>query len=511
MKVKSFFGKYFPARHVWVMLLCLLNAFSGKAQDEIEILHADLYGYEKDGEKFQQLTNHVEVRQDNVYLYCDSALKNDTRNVIDAYGNVRLVQGDSLTVTGNYLHYDGNTRMAGIRKKVVLTQPGFTLYTEELDYDTRSKVGYYPVPGRIINKENTLTSESGYYYPNENVSYFKKNVKLVNKDYIIRCDTLKYNNATSVAYFLGATSIRKIADSTTITCEYGWYDKQNGNSQFSRCVRVVSPGQTLDCDSLTWDNQEERGNAYRDILVIDSTNKLTVQGEFGFYDRKKQQTMVTRRALATKVSDKDTMLMHGDTLYYYADTVPGKKLLSYRDVRIFKNDMQAVCDSFAYTFKDSVMRFFSHPVIWLDSTQLTADSIYISFRNNKPDELHMRRNSFIASKETSTWFNQIKGRDVNGFFKDDELRLVKVLKDGECVYFVKDDSSAFIGVNKIKCDRMDILLEEGKVSSVNYIGQPDGIVYPVSELTPAELLLKGFNWLEKRHPKKKTDLLTIKL
>jgi lipopolysaccharide export system protein LptA len=477
------------------------------AQGGLEILHADLFGFEKGGEKFQQLTNNVVVKQDNITLYCDSALKNDTRNVMDAYGHVRFVQGDSLTVTGETLHYDGNTRVADLRNNVVLTQSDFTLTTQELVYDTKTKIGYYPVYGKLVSKDNTLTSSTGYYYSNEKYSYFKRNVDLTNRDYHITCDTLKYDNARSIAYFMGPTTILKKSDSTIIECNNGWYDKAKGNSRFSRNVKITSPGQTLYCDSMNWDNEKERGDAYRDILLIDTVNKLQVAGNYGYYDRKKQITKVSDQAVATNLVDKDSLHLHADTLFYYSDSVEGKRLQAYHGVKIFKSDMQAVADSLWYRFKDSVMVFYNDPVLWFDSTQLTADTITILFRNNKADKVIMRRNSFIASMEDSLRYNQIKGKDIDGFFKDNNLQLVKVFSDGECVYYIRDESKAYIGVNKITCANMDIYLDSNKVQGVSYKEKPKGTMHPILELKPAELLLKKFHWYEAIRPKSKEDLL----
>ncbi len=493
---------------VFILTTLLCFIFSGvMAQSELEIMHADLFGYERDGEKFQQLTNNVIVRQDNLMLYCDSALKNDTRNLIDAFGHVRLVQGDSLTVTGSTLHYDGNTRVANIDNHVVLTQPEFTLNTEQLIYDTKSKIGYYPVFGKITNKGNTLMCNSGYYYADQKMSYFKQNVDLRNKDYHITCDTLKYDNQHSIAFFTGFTTIVKIPDSTVITCNNGWYDKQKGSSQFSKDVKIGQPQQTMWCDSINWNNELESGDAWRNIIVYDSTNKLKVTGNYGYYDRKNQLTKISNRAIATQLIEKDSMHLHGDTIFYFSDTTRGKKIIAYHNVKIYKSNMQAVADSLYYGFKDSLMVFYNLPIVWIDSTQLTADTIAIRFQNQKVSELLMRRNCFIASVDDTLRFNQIKGRNINGYFEANKLRLVKVVEEGECVYYVKDEANAYLGVNKITSNLMDIYLDSGKVTGVNYKGKPDGILYPVNELTTKELLLKRFFWYDAMRPKGKNDLL----
>lgn len=498
---------FFNHPFLWVCLILLLPNLT-KAQGGIEILHADLFGFEENGEKFQQLTNSVIVRQDNITLYCDSALKNDTRNVMDAYGHVRLVQADSLTVTGDVLHYDANTRVATISNNVVLTQTDFVLTTQQLVYDTKTKIGYYPGFGKIINKDNTLTSSTGYYYSNEKLSYFKKNVDLKNKDYHITCDTLKYNNATSVAYFMGFTTITKIADSTTITCNNGWYDRAKGNSQFSKKVKIKQPEQTLYCDSMNWRNEAEIGDAYRNILLIDSANKMQVAGNYGYYNRKSQLTKISNRALATQFVDKDSMHLHADTIFYFSDTAKaGKRIQAYNHVKIFKKDMQALSDSLWYLFKDSIMIFYNHPILWIDSTQLTADTISVKFKNQKADMLIMRQNSFVISVEDSVRFNQIKGRDIDGYFKNNNLQLLKVLHEAECIYYIKDDAKAFIGVNKIVSVNLDIYLDSNQVQGVNYKGMPDGVLHPITELSLAEQKLKKFVWYQAIRPRSKEDLL----
>ena len=489
-----------------LLLFCLIIAPITKAQKVLEILSAeDLYGFERNGEKIKQLRGNVVLKQDDVMLFCDSAEQNEKRNTVDAYGHIKVQQGDSLTVTGDFLKYDGNTRVASIRRNVILIQPDLLLTTDQLDYDTKNKTGRYTTGGKLISGENTLTSQIGYYFTATKIAYFKKNVVLSNIEYTLRCDTLKYNSQSNIAYFLGPTSISK--DNTTISCENGWYDRRATFSQFTKNVEIKSPGQVLKADSMSYNTRQEYGNAYRNILLIDSNENFLVKGNFGSYDRKKSLTKISNKALASQIVDGDSMFVHADTLYYYSDTTAGKKLYGYHRVKIYKSDMQGICDSLKYDFKDSVISFYSKPVLWMDSTQIIADTIFVLLKNQQVHNMLLRNRCFIASMVDTQRYNQIKGKNMQGFFFLNSLRKVKVYEQGESIYFAKDEKDAYLGVNKISCQNMVIYIDENKVRKINFQGKPDATFFPIKELPPSDLLLKGFEWKYQLRPTSGTGLI----
>ena len=179
---------------------------------------------------------------------------------------------------------------------------------------------------------------------------------------------------------------------------------------------------------------------------------------------------------------------------------------AYRGVRFFKSDLQGVCDSLSYTTPDSIMRMHVAPVLWSDSNQVTAEHIQMRITNNGPESLLLESASFICSQQDSIRFNQISGKRMDGFFVDGELVSVKVSGNGQSVYYTEDSKGALTGVNNAECSDMLIQLDGRKVSGITLINEPDATLYPIKELPPSELLLKGFKWLQSQRPLSRQDI-----
>jgi lipopolysaccharide export system protein LptA len=463
----------------------------------VEIKHAKTLEF--DG-KAQKLIGDVTLEQGDMIMKCDSAYKYDVPNRVEAFGHVSIFQGDSVAMYGDYLLYDGDQRKASIQKNVRMNDRSMTLTTDELQYDLNSKTAYYTTGGHIVtNNNNTLTSKVGIYQSNSRELFFKNNVVLVNPQYTMRSDTLKYNTVNNTAYFYGPTTIT--SNENVIYCENGWYDTNRDISQFSNNATITSPEQYLKADSLVYDRKKGIGRAYRNILLIDTLEKLTIQGDRGEYHQREKISWVAKNAVASKITGRDTLFLHADTLFSINDTISGERYLkAFHKVNIFKTDMQGICDSLTYSFSDSLIKMFNEPVLWSEQNQLTADSVTLYFKNRMIDRAEMVHNAMIISREDSSRFNQIKGTDMTGYFKESLLYLIKVLGNGQGMYYIRDDSAAYIGGIRIDCSDMDIYIVEGHVEEVTFLVEPKGTLYPMSQIPPEETKLKGFQWLENKRP-----------
>jgi hypothetical protein len=162
-------------------------------------MHADkLYYDERLHQTAQFLTGNVKFNHEGTLMYCDSALFYEATNSFDAFGNVRMVQGDTLTLTSEVLYYNGIDRLARARFNVVLKHLKTTLYTDSLDYDRIYDLGYFFEGGRLLDQGNELTSDWGQYQPATHQAIFNYNVRLVNPEppeppkTVLVSDTLYY-------------------------------------------------------------------------------------------------------------------------------------------------------------------------------------------------------------------------------------------------------------------------------------------------------------------------------
>jgi len=453
----------------------------------------------------ERLIGDVIMRHENTRFYCDSAYLSDKGNSFEAFGNVYINVNDSIDVYGDRLFYDGNTRVAELFDNVKLVDDETVLTTQHMVYDRTTRIAFYDVPGNIVNKENNLTSKTGYYNSNSKIFYFQKDVVLINPDSETYSDTLIYNTINETAYFHGPTVIR--GKESIIYTENGWYNTQTDFSKLTERPSINNAEQTITADSILYNNKTSFGKAFGMVEVLDTLHKVIIRGKYGEMWDNKGKSFITDSALAITYDEKDSMFVHADTMWMNFDKErQAKSMQAYYRVRFYRNDMQGKCDSLAYNMADSTIRLYLEPVIWSGKNQLTADSINLAIVNNRLDSLIMYNTAFIVSRDSTDSYNQIRGRNMVGYFKDNELVKIKVDGNAQTVYFVREDDGFLMGINVAESSGMFIRLEESDVKSINYLLQAKEIMYPETELPGDMKRLKGFNWQEIYRPKSKYDV-----
>jgi lipopolysaccharide export system protein LptA len=329
-------------------------------------------------------------------------------------------------------------------------------------------------------------------------------VVIVNPDYTMKSDTLMYNTISKTTYFYGSTVIEGKKDK--ITCENGWYDTKKEVSQFSKNAVLYTENKMLKADSLFYDRKNSIGKAFNNIELYDSIQKIKLYGNYGITNGKTKKTFITQNPYALMIMDKN------DSLFLYADSIfllqVDKKLKqkeaikAYHQVKIFMSEIQGVCDSLIYQKSDSTLSMFSSPIIWNGMNQITADTIHFYINNNKLDSFDLRSNSFLISNEKGLHYNQVKGKNMKGFLDSSTIKYLRVYGNGQSIYYAKDDSVNYIGINKVDCSEMEFNFSNKKISKGIFITNPEGIFYPLDEFKPEELRLRGFVWRENEKPQK---------
>ncbi len=487
---------------------------SGFTQNKtvVHIEHADVLSYNaKLGKEIQRLLGHVILRQDSVLFYCDSAYLNDKERNFDAFGHVHIKVNDTVDVYGKKLKYKGKIRVAELFDSVKLVDKNTVLTTEHLIFDRNTHIAYYNSGGIIHSDSNVLTSTRGYYNTETKIFYFKEDVVLKNPEQETYSDTLIYNSETHMAFFKGPTVIR--GKESTIYTEEGWYNTETDYSELRKKPSIWSNEQTITADSINYDNASYYGEAMGHVSVHDTVHNVLVKGKTGKLWDKKGVSYVTDSALAITYDekDKDTMFMHGDTLLmYFNKRRNAKKMLAYYGVRFYRNDMQGQCDSLAYIMEDSTIRLYKSPVLWSGKNQLTADTVVIHVSKNRVDSLELINNAFIASRDSTDTFNQIKGKRMVGYFVGNKLKTINVDGNAESVYYVREEDKSLIGVNKEEASFMQIRLKNNEVSSIKYIEQITEVTYPEKEVPADVKRLKGFRWKGDIRPRNKRDIFNYK-
>lgn len=493
----------------WMLLLLASIGKDAVAQTgkKISIKSANSLEFD-DRVAAQRLVGNVIFEHEGTLLYCDSAYLFDRENRLEAYSNVRIV-GDSVLVTGQNLTYDGKTKIADIFGNVRMTDPSSVLTTNRLQFDNATKQARYTTGGKIISEKNELVSQFGMYDSNKRTFYFRKNVKLTNKDYVVKSDTLQYVTPTKTTYFFGPTNID--SKENHIYCENGYYNTKTDVSEFGKNARLDSKKQQIKGDKLYYNRKTGEGRARMNVRISDTAQAVVLTGHFADYNEFSGRILMTDSAVMEKAFGKDTLFLHGDTLRSVLDTVTDKRtLFAYHKVKFFKKDFQGKCDSLSYSEVDSTMRLFRDPVIWNEENQLTADTVRIQLANDQLETLYLRNNGFIGSEEDSVHFNQIKGKNITGYFTKNELSRIVVKSNGESVYYAKDSKDKYIGVNKAICEDMVIYIDSNKVQRILFQQEPKATLYPVNEPLKDEIQLRGFRWLGDHRPKKRADIFRWK-
>jgi hypothetical protein len=447
---------------------------------------------------------HARFERDGAVMYSDSAYFYGKKNVLEAFSRVHLVQGDSVDLYGDYLIYDGNTKIAQIKKGVRLIGRNTELKTRELEYNVGTNTGYYMHHADIKSGENSLKSRKGYYYARTEMYYFTDSVVLANPDYTITSDTLRYHTPTKVAYFYGPTEI--VGDSSYIYCEDGWYNTETDISMLKQNALVRNKQQTLTGDSLYYERNTGFGEGFNNIVVSDEQQNIILRGNHALINQKKDSALITQKALFIYVTDDaDSVFVHADTLRAATDANGFRQLRAYYGVQLFKSDLQGVCDSLFYSTSDSILHLYYEPILWSGENQLSANYIEIWTKNKQISQLHMQHSAFMVNQEDSGRFNQIKGKSMIGYFKDNEPYKIDVKGNGQTVYYAKD-KDVLVGVNLAQSSNITIHLKNKKPDDIRFYIKPSGVTYPLDKAPEEELILKDFKWKDNLRPKKKEDI-----
>lgn len=521
VEIKIFLHKFsfFSIRHllyVAVILFITPVLHSQESQNnkpgkkKIELIYADYDDIVTDlatGKDIHHFVGKVNFKHNETLMWCDSAHYFPDKNQITAFSKIHIEQGDTLDLYGDYLFYDGKSETAFVNGNVELVDKETHLYTDAINYDIKNKIARYNSGGRITNARNTLTSIIGIYYVAENLFHFKDSVKVVNPEYVMTADTMDYNTKTETSFFTGPSELK--GDSIYLYCEKGWYDTKKDITSIWKNAMIDNKQQVIHGDSLFFNDSTGYGEAYRNVVIEDTTKSMIVEGNYAWFYKQPEKFMVTDKAMFIQVSKGDSLFLHADTIIAItiADTsANGYRLMrAYYGCRIFSKSLQAKCDSLSYSFQDSVIRFYNAPVIWSEENQLTADSMALFTKKSQADRLELYNTAFVSSEVDTIRYNQIKGRSLTGYFKENELYKIDIKGNGESIYFLLDGEN-IIGVNQSKCANIVATVEKGKISEITDFGNPEGFIDPPLLSKPKELRMEGFTWLDSLRPKQKSDI-----
>ncbi|MES2776741.1 MAG: OstA-like protein [Bacteroidota bacterium] len=479
------------------------------------------------------LARRARIKQDKTLIDADSAKVNLNTKIMEAFGNVHINDEDTLNTYSQYIKYFGKERKAVLKKAVRLTDSkGGTLSTEELNYDLVTKIATYNSGGKMVNKGTVLTSKEGIYYGETKDVVFKKDVLLVDPEYKLISDSLLYNANTEIARFIAPTTI--ITGTRKIYTKDGFYNLKTKEAYFGNNATIVDSTFSITAKEMVFDDKNGTAQFKTNVVYRDTAEGIVILSNQMNVDRKNKIFLATEHPVMILKQDKDSLYITADTLYsgkltdrekiknvpVVTDTIKNKRVYdlngkdsasnrffeAFHHVRIFSDSMQAVCDSMFYSSVDSTFRLYNRPILWANNSQITGDTIYLFTRKKVADRLYAFENGFIINKVNRTFFNQVKGRTINGIFKEGNIDFIRTKGSAESVYYAQDEEEKFIGVNKATADVIDMYFKDKAANKVVFRNDLKGTTYPIQKITPEELQLRGFNWQDAKRPKTKYEL-----
>lgn len=454
------------------------------------------------------LVGSVRLRHDSMYMYCDSALIFDSTNSVEAFSNVRMEQGDTLFIYGDYLFYDGMTQIAMLRNNVKLINNNTTLLTDSLNYDRLYDFGYYFEGGMLTDDENVLTSDWGEYSPTTKIAVFNHDVQLENPRFTLTSDTLKYSTETKVANILGPSNI--ISDNNHIYSERGIYDTGNDIAELMDRSILTNEGKKLTGDSLYYDRKQGYGEAFDDVVMNDTINKNMMTGDYCFYNELTGYAMATRRAVAIDYSQGDSLYLHGDTLklltfHINTDSVY-RETRGYHKVRMYRTDVQGVCDSLVFNSKDSCLTMYHDPIVWNEAQQLLGEVIKIYMNDSTIDWAHIINQALTVEKLDSLHYNQVSGQEIKGYFIEGEMRKIEVIGNVEVAFYPEESDGGMIGLNRSETSLLTLFMKERKMERMIMSPKSNGTLYPMDQIPADKYRLLNFAWFDYIRPLNKDDI-----
>lgn len=480
-----------------------------KSDEKVYLIHADNLRYDEYRHPGAQLlSGKVNLRHEDLLMFCDSAVVYEATNSFEAFGHVRMLQGDTLSLTGDYLFYDGESQIAQMRHNVVMKHRNSTLITDSLNYDRLYSLGYYFEGGKLIDGDNVLTSDYGEYYTSTRQSTFNYNVTLVNPKFKLVSDTLHYDIQTKWANVMGPSNV--ISGDNRIYTEHGYYNTETEVARLMDRPILHNKGRRMTGDSLYYNKLTGIMKAYENIVYVDSVNKNILTGNYGVYNELTGEALATDSALAKDFSSgEDTLYVHADTLRlftYNIDTDSVYRVMhGYFHVRAYRTDIQAVCDSLVFNSRDKQLTMYRDPIAWSDNRQILGEEINVFTNDSTIDSIYVEHQALLVEQMDSVHYNQVAGQIMKSFFAEGKMRENHVDGNVYIVNYPVERDSSILYQTYTETAKLRMYMEAGKLKKL-WTPAAEGTFYPVDKAPRERTYLANFAWFDYIRPLNKDDL-----
>lgn len=505
-------------KYIYIVFLIFIQNASLIAQNEVTNSGKIVIEYSDFIDKNQNeipgaiiFTGNVRVLHNGVKISCNKAYHFTEENYVKAFGNVQLIQGDTIFMNSRYAEYNGDKEFAYATGNVSMRSPTSNLVTDTVFFDRKVQQAYYNSYGTITSKDNTLKSKSGKYFLNEKKYTFKTAVTVVNPRSTIKTNHLDYYDNSGHAYVFGPSTITSKTD--YIYTENGFYDTTNDIGKLKKNSHILYNSRRIEGDDIYYDRKKNFSKLVNNVKITDTVNNLVAKGHYAEVYRntttKNDSMFITKKALVITKTEKDSMYMHGKRILVTGP--PEDRIIrAYNNVRFFNSDMSGKCDSLHSSNKNALSKLIGNPILWSNKSQMTGDIMHIIGNNNteKVDSLKVLNNAFLIQKDSLSekGYNQVKGQNLFGKFRDNKLYEVDIVKNCEAIYYMYNEEDELVGINKSVCSSINLQLEDNAIQSMTFFTKTDGYLYPEEEFPENARKLRGFLWRGDEEIKSKDDI-----
>lgn len=466
-----------------------------------------------DRPEVQILVGNVTFRQGDMYMYCDSALFYTSASLptdsMEAYGNIRMEQGDTLFLYGDYMDYSGSRQLATVygegEREVRLINRDVTLTAPILHYSQLYDLGYYANGGKLTDPNNELTSLEGEYAPSTKEANFYTRVRLrgvSNKgDSVwVHTDTLLYNTTSRIAEL--PVYSRILGSDGDITTTSGFFNSlENTAILLNRSIVHTNRGNTITGDSLIYDRARGRGEAFGNMVLTDSARLMTLEGDYGFYNERTDSAYCTGRARALEYSNgTDTLYLHGEVIRTFQTPDSVRLMIANPSVRFWRSDIQGVCDSMTFVDTDSTLRMDRDPVVWNMNRQIFGNRILLHMNDSTVERAVLPDFGFMAEQIEGNYFNQLSGKEMIAYFSSGELSQLDVNGSVQAIMLPQENDSTYNKIANIESSFMVATFKGREIERVKLWDETSGTVTPLYLAKRSLLRLPKFQWFDGIRP-----------
>lgn len=469
------------------------------------------------------------------------------------YNNGKLVSDSTVLTSRTGTNYQKNG-YAVFKENVVLVHPDYNMYADSMKYFTESKMVYFIAKTIIISDGDTIITNDGYFDTKNSKAYLKGRSIIKNGSAnTLQSDIIDYDKSTGIGIATGnVVSINKDENATLLSNHLYYVDSIKYTRATEDPLMIQTDGKDtlyLSADTLInfsipraefeksllekiISNQDIIITDSLEIIELESSIKSDTLGLYSLDSLENQATYLSNSASIEltiindtiedfKSSELDSVLtipldsmssqdtltpINDSSIVTVSDSI--KVFYGYRNVKLIRGSLSGVCDSIYFNSQDSVFKLYYEPVLWMDSTQMKADSIYIFMKDKKAERVELYQNAIIITQNEEGIYNQIGGNNITGWLKNDKINHILVDGDAECIYYLKNDSNQYIGGNLAKSVLINISFNDSsEIQRIKLEITPEAKFTPIQKIDFQSYRLDNFDWYWSYKPQSKWDII----